>query len=172
MPITKQPQEAVKFEIQTYRRPKDLKALRSTHVAFSGSPQRHPYDREKIILVADPYETDPDDPGIPDGKMLIIPGGKRALVDWGPPAISRDNPASAAYYGPGHCGEIYEGPVGDGVFAWPTPATYLSGFPYDPNIHPAIDIGGAEGNAVFATDSGVVVYVGWSNRCCPGNRNC
>lgn len=57
MPITKQPQEAVKFEIQTYRQPKDRKALRSTHVAFSGSPQRHPYDREKIILVADPYST-------------------------------------------------------------------------------------------------------------------
>ena len=57
MSITKQPQEAIKFEIQTYRRPKDRKALRSTHVAFSGSPQRHPYDREKIILVADPYST-------------------------------------------------------------------------------------------------------------------
>jgi hypothetical protein len=57
MPITKQPQEALKFEIQTYRQPKDRKALRSTHVAFSGSPQRHPYDPEKIILVADPYST-------------------------------------------------------------------------------------------------------------------
>jgi inorganic pyrophosphatase len=57
MPTTKQPQEAVKFEIQTYQQPKDRKALRSTHVAFSGSPQRHPYDREKIILVADPYST-------------------------------------------------------------------------------------------------------------------
>jgi inorganic pyrophosphatase len=57
MSITKQPHKAVKFEIQAYRRPKDRKALRSTHVAFSGSPQRHPYDREKIILVADPYST-------------------------------------------------------------------------------------------------------------------
>ena len=57
MSMTKQPQKAVKFEIQTYRQPKDRKALRSTHVAFSGSPQRHPYDREKIILVADPYST-------------------------------------------------------------------------------------------------------------------
>ena len=57
MSTTKQPQEAGKFEIQTYRQPKDRKALRSTHVAFSGSPQRHPYDREKIILVADPYST-------------------------------------------------------------------------------------------------------------------
>lgn len=57
MPTTKQPQEAIKFEIQTYRRPKDRKALLTRHVAFSGSPQRHPYDREKIILVADPYST-------------------------------------------------------------------------------------------------------------------
>ena len=55
--ITKQPQEAAKFEIQAYRRPKDRKTLRSSHVAFSGSPQRHPYDREKFILVADPYST-------------------------------------------------------------------------------------------------------------------
>ena len=51
------PQKVERFEIQTYRRPKDRKALQSTHVAFSGSPQRHPYDREKIILVADPYST-------------------------------------------------------------------------------------------------------------------
>jgi inorganic pyrophosphatase len=57
MPVPKQPQEAVKFEIQTYRRPKDSKALKKTHVAFSGSPQRHPYDPEKVILVADPYST-------------------------------------------------------------------------------------------------------------------
>jgi hypothetical protein len=57
MPSTKQPQEAIKFEIQTYRQPKDRKALRTTHVAFSGSPQRHPYDPDKIILVADPYST-------------------------------------------------------------------------------------------------------------------
>jgi inorganic pyrophosphatase len=57
MPTTKQPQEAIKFEIQTYRRPKDRKALLSSHVAFSGSPQRHPYDPKKIILIADPYST-------------------------------------------------------------------------------------------------------------------
>jgi murein DD-endopeptidase MepM/ murein hydrolase activator NlpD len=111
----------------------------------------------------DPYDTDPENPNIADGTWLIIPGGQRELVDWGPPPISRANPASAQYYGPGHCGEIYEGPVGNGTFVWPTPATYLSGYEYIPNIHEAIDIGGAEGNAIFATDSGVVVYAGWSN---------
>ncbi len=50
-------QKAVKFEIQAYKRPKDLKKLKNTHVAFSGSPQKHPYDPEKIILVADPFSS-------------------------------------------------------------------------------------------------------------------
>jgi murein DD-endopeptidase MepM/ murein hydrolase activator NlpD len=110
----------------------------------------------------DPYDTDPDDPGIADGTWLIIPGGTRELADWGPPAITRSNPASAAYYGSGHCGDVYEGPIGDGIFNWPTPATYLSGYHYSPGIHEAIDIGGAEGNAIWAADTGVVVYAGWS----------
>lgn len=96
------------------------------------------------------------------GDWVIVPGGKRALKDWGPPAIARTNPAVAAYYGAGSCGSIYEGAIGTGSFVWPTVATYISGYNYNPNVHPGIDIAGAEGNAVFATDSGVVVYAGWS----------
>ena len=30
-------------------------------------------------------------------------------------------------------------------------------------MHPAIDIGGQIGNAIYAADSGVVVYAGWSD---------
>jgi inorganic pyrophosphatase len=37
--------------------PKDIKTLRKTHVSFAGSPKMHPYDTEKVILVADPYST-------------------------------------------------------------------------------------------------------------------
>ena len=103
-----------------------------------------------------------ESPGLEDGQWIIVPGGKRAIKDWGPPAISRSNPASAKYYGAGHCGSVYEGAFGTGTFVWPTPATYISGYQYS-GIHPAIDIGGATGNAVFATDSGVVVFSGWSN---------
>ena len=98
---------------------------------------------------------------IPDKTWLIVPGGKRALKDWGPPAITRSNPAAAAYYGSGYCGQVYEGAIGIGYFIWPTPATYLSGYDYGP-IHPGIDIAGSVGNAVFAADSGVVVFAGWS----------
>jgi murein DD-endopeptidase MepM/ murein hydrolase activator NlpD len=98
---------------------------------------------------------------IEEGTWLIIPGGQRELKDWGPPAISRNNPAAAAYYGTGYCGEIYEGAIGIGSFVWPTVATTLSGNDYSA-LHRGIDIAGAEGNAVYAADSGVVVFSGWS----------
>jgi murein DD-endopeptidase MepM/ murein hydrolase activator NlpD len=100
--------------------------------------------------------------GLEPGEWVIIPGGTRPLKDWGPPAISRENPASARYYGDGWCGEIYEGAYGTGTFVWPTVDRSISGYNYT-GIHPALDIGGALGNAVFASDSGVVVFAGWSN---------
>ena len=96
------------------------------------------------------------------GNWVIVPDGKRALKDWGPPAIVRTNPAVASYYGAGACGSIYEGAIGSGSFIWPTVGTYISGYDYNPGIHPGLDITGAEGNVVFAADSGVVVYSGWS----------
>lgn len=101
-------------------------------------------------------------PEIPVGTWVIIPGGKRVLKDWGPPAITRKNPAAAAYYGSGYCGKIYEGSIGTGTFIWPTTGKTISGYDYSPSIHPGIDIGGSTGNAVYATDSGVVVFAGWS----------
>jgi murein DD-endopeptidase MepM/ murein hydrolase activator NlpD len=100
--------------------------------------------------------------GLEPGQWLVIPGGERELKDWGPPAITRANPASASYYGPGYCGAIYEGAFGIGSFIWPTTERFLSGYHYSA-IHRGIDIGGSLGNAVFASDSGVVVYAGWSN---------
>lgn len=101
--------------------------------------------------------------GIEPGTWLIIPGGMRAIKDWGPPAITRSNPASARYYGEGACGAVYSGAIGTGTFIWPTTDRSLPGYTYNPGVHPAIDIGGAEGNPIYATDSGVVVYAGWSN---------
>jgi len=111
----------------------------------------------------DIYDFDLDDPSFKIGQMLIVPDGERELVDYGPPAITRNNPAVAATYGPGHCGTIYTGAVGVGVFVWPTAERWLSGYDYNPNIHPAIDIAGSIGNGVWASDNGVAVYSGWSN---------
>ncbi len=106
---------------------------------------------------------DLDNPGIPAGTGLIVPGGKRELVNWGAPRITRDNPAVAAILGPGHCGEIYEGAVGSSFFIWPTDEHWISGYTYDPTFHPAIDLHGNEGSAIYASDAGVVVYAGWND---------
>ena len=103
------------------------------------------------------------DAGIKPGTWLIIPNGKRAIKDWGPPAITRKNAAAAKYYGEGACSAVYEGAIGTGAFVWPTTDHTISGYAYDPGVHPAIDIGGAEGNPIYAADSGVIVYAGWSS---------
>jgi len=112
----------------------------------------------------DVYTFDFDNPSLEPGDWLIIPGGKREFVNWGPPIITRTDPAVARTYGPGYCGQVYDGAVGAGAFVWPTTATYLSGYDYSPAAnHYGIDIAGDTGNPVFAADSGVVVYAGWSN---------
>lgn len=53
------PEQVKKFELEAYKRPKDLKELRQTHVPFSGSPIKHAYDPKKVILVPDPYGGNP-----------------------------------------------------------------------------------------------------------------
>ena len=51
------PQEAIKFQIQAYKKPKNIHILKKTHVSYSGSPKKHPYDPDKVILVVDPFST-------------------------------------------------------------------------------------------------------------------
>lgn len=51
------PQEALEFPIQAYKKPKEHHILRKTHVSFSGSPRKHPYSSDKVILIADPFST-------------------------------------------------------------------------------------------------------------------
>lgn len=57
MPITRILREFDKFELQAYKKPDNLKDFRKKHVPFSGAPLNHPFDRQKIILVADPYSS-------------------------------------------------------------------------------------------------------------------
>jgi hypothetical protein len=57
MPITTHLKASEKFEIQTYKQPKDIATLLRTHVAFSGSPRKKANNSGKIILVADPFST-------------------------------------------------------------------------------------------------------------------
>lgn len=43
-----------KFEIQAYYSTTS-KIDRRVHVPFSGSPRKHPFEKDKIILLADPF---------------------------------------------------------------------------------------------------------------------
>jgi len=105
---------------------------------------------------------DYSDPNIEPGKMLVVPGGERPMVSW---IIPRDNPAAgSAYLGPGACGGIIYGDVGTGTFTWPTTATWLSGYDYNPPVHNGLDFDGDFGSPIYSADTGVVVYSGWSDR--------
>lgn len=55
MPIRKFPEVHEKFEVQVFKKPKNLKILKETHIAFSGAPRKHPYDTDRVILITDPY---------------------------------------------------------------------------------------------------------------------
>ena len=106
---------------------------------------------------------DINNPNIADGTWLFIPGGTRELISWSAPLdVTRQNPASARVLGPGACGPINGGAVGYGTFIWPANDHYLSGYGYS-TIHRGIDIAGNTGEAVYATDAGVIVYAGWNN---------
>jgi len=103
-------------------------------------------------------------PNIAPGTWLVIPGGYREFVTWSAPRITRSNPGVAKILGPGACGTVMDGPVGNGTFIWPANNHYLSGYDYSPETnHYGIDIAGNEGEAVFAVDNGVVVYAGWND---------
>ena len=103
-------------------------------------------------------------PNIAPGTWLVIPGGYREFVTWSAPRITRSNPGVAKILGPGACGTVMDGPVGNGTFIWPANNHYLSGYDYSPetNLY-GIYIACNEGEAVFAVDNGVVVYAGWND---------
>ena len=96
------------------------------------------------------------------GQWVMVPDGEREFQHWIVPQIARENSGvSKSVYGPGACEGSYEGAYGGGFFAWPTASHYLSGNDYWSG-HLGIDIAGAVGDGIFASDSGVVVFAGWS----------
>lgn len=107
---------------------------------------------------------DYSNPNIPSGTLLIVPGGRGEFPDWRTPRITRANPATATYVGPGACAEAYDGVLGTLNFAWPTINHYLSGYDFSPEAnHFGIDLAGQAGEPISATDNGVVVYAGFND---------
>ena len=92
------------------------------------------------------------------GRELVIPGGRRALALWLIPSLPRGQQATAEQSF-GQCPGGYTGAVGTGTFVWPAASQTLDGYAFSA-VHLGIDVRAAEGDAVFAADSGVVMYAG------------
>lgn len=58
MPKTDILKQKMRFEIQAYKKPRDIQSLRKTHRPFTGSPQKHPFDAGRVVMVTDPYTPD------------------------------------------------------------------------------------------------------------------
>lgn len=108
---------------------------------------------------------DYENANIKPGTWLIIPGGKRDFVSWSAPlGVTRENPASARVLGEGACDPTSGGAVGYGYFIYPANKHYLSGFDFSPQTnHNGLDFSGETGEAVYASDAGVIVYSGWND---------
>jgi murein DD-endopeptidase MepM/ murein hydrolase activator NlpD len=102
------------------------------------------------------------DPKVQPGQWVMIPGGKGEFKQWVVPTIPRGKAGvNTSSLGPGACSSNYDGAYGTGTFIWPSYNHTLSGNDYWAG-HLAIDISIAEGDAIYASDSGVVVFAGWS----------
>ncbi|MBN2084990.1 MAG: M23 family metallopeptidase [Anaerolineales bacterium] len=106
---------------------------------------------------------DPKNPGISAGTWIVIPGGSREFVQWQVPILRRTDSMKWSWGGSGACqGPYLSSAQGSGYFVWPTDGRDTSrGNPYA-DWHHAIDIHLSMGDNIYASDSGVVVFSGWS----------
>jgi murein DD-endopeptidase MepM/ murein hydrolase activator NlpD len=103
------------------------------------------------------------DPQLNPDSWIFVPGGHREFRQWLIPVIPRGRAGvSKSLYGGGGCEGSYDGAYGTGAFIWPAGNHYLSGNDYWSG-HLGIDIAAGDGAAIYAADSGVVVFSGWAN---------
>jgi murein DD-endopeptidase MepM/ murein hydrolase activator NlpD len=101
-------------------------------------------------------------PEVEPGNLVMIPGGERAFQQWVVPTYAVGRSGTNATL-PGGCVVEGGGLWGSGFFIWPADNHYLSGNDFWSG-HLAIDIATATGAAIYAADSGVVVFSGWDSR--------
>lgn len=101
-------------------------------------------------------------PTVEADEWVMVVGGEREFRSWIVPQIARDKSGvSKSVYGPGACEGTYDGAYGSGWFAWPSASRVLSGNDFWSG-HLGIDIAAFTGDPVYASDSGVIVFAGWS----------
>ncbi len=128
---------------------------------LSSVASRYGADIEDILLFIG-NELDLANPEINPGTVVMVPGGNRELVNITFPGVTTDERGNliSGFSGPGACSLSGVGLTGNGYFIWPSAVHTISGNHYGPG-HNGIDIGAGIGSALFAADSGTVVYAGW-----------
>jgi len=117
-------------------------------------------DVEDILLFPG-NDIDMTNPVIEPGTFIMLPGGWRLLQPWVVPVIAgSDAGVTAKIGGPGSCSPAAGGYIGSYSFGWPAPYPgEVSGNDYWAG-HQAIDCKCFEGDGIYASDSGVVIYAG------------
>ncbi|MEN8172699.1 MAG: peptidoglycan DD-metalloendopeptidase family protein [Chloroflexota bacterium] len=101
-------------------------------------------------------------PQVKPESWVMVPGGQRQFQQWIIPVAARGSAGvSSGIYGAGACPGGYDGLYGSGAFIWPANNHTISGNDYWSG-HLAIDIGVVTGDAIFAADSGVIMFAGWA----------
>lgn len=101
-------------------------------------------------------------PSVEPGTWILVPDGQREFRRWIIPTFARGSAGiSKEVYGSGACAGGYEGLYGTGSFVWPTPIHQLVGNEYWSG-HLALDLAADVGVQIYASDSGVIVFSGWS----------
>ncbi|HEY4689595.1 MAG TPA: M23 family metallopeptidase [Anaerolineae bacterium] len=97
------------------------------------------------------------------GSTLIVPGGQKEFKGWElPRAVVRSDGRGAGAVALGQCAEVTGGGLaGSGSFIWPANSHWVSGYNYSV-WHRGLDLAGRAGDPVYASDSGFIVYAGWS----------
>lgn len=113
---------------------------------------------QKDILDWTPNKLDRTNPEIEPDTYVMVPGGQREFQQWVVPTIPR-GAAGVNSTIPGACDTSAGGAYGTGTFIWPSANHFVSGNEYWSG-HLAIDLGAMTGDAIYASDSGVVVYAG------------
>lgn len=118
------------------------------------------YSSVEDILLYPGNGLDMTNPIIEPGSLLMIPDGYRPLTPWVVPVSAGNNAGvTAQIAGPGSCTPS-GGYVGTYSFIWPAPYYgKISGNDYWSG-HQAIDAQCFQGDSIFASDSGVVIYAG------------
>ncbi|MGD0174049.1 MAG: peptidoglycan DD-metalloendopeptidase family protein [Anaerolineales bacterium] len=119
---------------------------------------------EDIILWPGNYLSptiDIQNPDIPPGTWLVVPGGHRAFKEWEMPVIRNTVNSLWSIGGAGACHGPFSGPAGTGMWVLPTASNWIVGNNYSA-FHHGVDLYLTMGEPLHAADRGVVVYAGWN----------